>query len=232
MTKSKIYNKTNPQLNYIEKINYPDRKPEYVVIWLHGLGADCHDFVPIVPELKLNTCVKFIFPDAPIRPITINGGVKMRAWYDIRDLTRLDNTIDYNGINQSVEQVEELIKLQIQNGFEPQQIFIAGFSQGGVIAYSLVLKTAHKLRGAVIISAYLPNLSFLGVNIGEGFNHSIPILACHGKQDMVVPYELGMSAYETLHNLKYNIVWRNYSIEHTVSIEEVRDIGLWVNDKT
>lgn len=222
--------KSNTYLNFVEKINYPDKTPEYVIIWLHGLGANSSDFIPIIPELNLNACIKFVFPDAPIRPITINNGVKMQAWYDIRDLTRLGDTVDYAGINQSVSHIEELIAWQIKLGFESKQVFLAGFSQGGAIVYSVLLKTTYKLRGGIVLSGYLPDINLLNENSG-GVNQETPILACHGKQDLVVPYSLGMNAYEDVKKIKYPIVWRSYTMGHTVSLAEINDISLWLNDK-
>lgn len=230
MTQNKN-SKKNTQLNYIEKINFPDKEPEYVIIWLHGLGATCEDFVPVVPELKLNSCIKFVFPNAPIRPVTINNGYKMPAWYDIRDLSKLGDTVDHDGIKEAIAQIEELIELQIQSGFEAKQIFLAGFSQGGALCYSILLKTHYKLRGAIILSGYLPDTTLLS-NDNLPVNHATPILACHGKQDMVVHYTVGMTAYEELKKVKYNIVWRSYTMEHTVSLDEIADIALWINDKT
>jgi len=223
--------KTSTQLKYIEKNNFEDREPEYVIIWLHGLGASSSDFMPIVPELKLKSCIKFVFPDAPVRPITINNGYKMQAWYDIRDLTKLGDTVDYIGIKESVAQIEELIELQIKNGFEARQIFLAGFSQGGAVCYCTLLTTPHLLRGAIILSGYLPDTTLLESS-NSCVNVSTPILACHGKQDTVVPYSLGMATYEELKKLKLNVVWRSYTMEHTVSLDEVDDIALWINDKT
>ena len=223
--------KYSTKLKFIEKTNFSDREPEYVIIWLHGLGANSNDFVPIVPELNVRACIKFIFPDAPVRPITINNGYKMQAWYDIRDLTKLGDTVDHDGIRESVKQIEELIELQIKMGFDSKQIFLAGFSQGGAVCYSTLLTTSYKLRGAIILSGYLPDPTLIKES-SLSVNEFTPILACHGKQDMVVPFNLGMTAYEEFKKNKYSIVWRSYSMEHTVSLDEINDIALWLNDKT
>jgi phospholipase/carboxylesterase len=217
----------NNTLEYIERYSNPSIKPQAVVIWLHGLGASYDDFVPVVPELQLAYSVKFVFPNAPMRPITINNGYVMRAWYDIRDLGgTVSHFIDEAGINQSVKQIEELIAQQIKQGFAPEQIIIAGFSQGGVISYITGINTKYKLGGVLALSCYLPKSV---AKLDKGVNKTTPIFACHGKQDMVVPYTAGLHAYNELAQHGYNIKWAEYPMEHSVCIEELQNIGQWIN---
>jgi phospholipase/carboxylesterase len=214
------------KLDYIEKINIVGKEPEYIIIWLHGLGANCNDFVPIVKELSINVCVKFVFPNAPERAITINNGSVMRAWYDIRDLSRLGDTVDRDGINESVTQIEDLISSFVANGWRSEKIILAGFSQGGVISYVASLTTKYKLGGVLALSCYLPNIDEL---ISKGIvNKRTAILACHGKHDMVVPYESGLSVYKKLRSSGYNISWLHYPIAHGVCSEQLADISLWL----
>lgn len=217
------------QLKYIEKLNIDNQKPEYLVIWLHGLGADGNDFVPIIPELKLSYCVKFIFPNAPLIPITINDGNIMQGWYDIRDLTRLGNAVDRQGINVSVAKIEALIDSFIDGGWKSNRIVIAGFSQGGVIAYTVALKSKYKLGGALVLSSYFPDVETLAKE--KSVNKKIPILACHGKQDMIVPYNAGLEAYNTLRVNGFNISWLSYPMDHGLCYDEIRDISLWLQDR-
>ena len=214
-------------LEYIERLSNPSVKPEAVVIWLHGLGASCDDFVPIVPELQLSHSIKFVFPNAPMRPITINNGYVMRAWYDIRDLGgSVAHFIDEAGINQSVKQVEELIAQQIKLGFDENQIIIAGFSQGGVISYITGINTKYKLGGVLALSCYLPKSV---AKLDDSVNKATPIFACHGKHDVVVPYAAGLHAYNELNQQGYNIKWAEYPMEHSVCAEELQDISKWIN---
>ena len=217
------------KLEYIEKLNTHDEKPDWVVIWLHGLGADCNDFVPIIPKLKLNAHVKFIFPNAPYRPITVNNGYEMRAWYDIRDMNKLGNTVDYHGIDESVAQVDNLIESLIADGWKSHHIVLAGFSQGGVIAYTAGIKSKHLLCGVMALSCYLPDADILAKTYSV--NKKTPFLACHGKQDLVIPYNAGLSAYNSLRTEGYHITWTNYQIDHGVCDEEVVDISNWLRDK-
>ncbi|MCE2705716.1 MAG: carboxylesterase [Proteobacteria bacterium] len=217
------------KLEYIEKVNIIGQQPEYMIIWLHGLGADYNDFVPIIKELNLNICVKFVFPNAPERPITINNGYIMRAWYDIRDLTKLGDTVDRYGINDSVSQIEDLIALFMNEGWKSEKIILAGFSQGGVISYITALTTKYKLGGVLALSCYLPGIDEL-VNKDLVVNKRTAILACHGKHDMVVPYDAGLSVYNRLRGHGYNISWMHYPIAHGVCSEELADISLWLKD--
>lgn len=214
------------KLECIEEFSQPDVKPEAVVIWLHGLGADNHDFLPIVQELPLTHSIKFIFPNAPMRPITLNGGYVMRGWYDIRELGNMANLVDVEGINQSVTQIETLIKQQIDLGFSPDKIILAGFSQGGVISYIAGINTIYKLGGVLALSCYLPAMS---TKIEDSVNITTPFFAIHGTEDPVVPYKGGLHAYEELKKHGYNIKWAEYPMPHSVCLEELAAIGHWLD---
>lgn len=217
-------------LEYVEHIYPAGGTPGKLVIWLHGFGADCNDFVPLIPELNLSESVKFVFPNAPLRPITINGGYQMRAWYDIKSLTELGSLVDYAGINDSLSQIDNLINYFIADGWRYEQIFLVGFSQGGVISYMSGITTKHKLAGIVALSCYLPDLNMfdLSQNIS---NKEIPILACHGIGDKVVSLEHGKEGFNILKTLGYNITWQEYSMEHSVCSKELLDLSNWLNAK-
>lgn len=199
--------------------------PTGCVIWLHGLGADGYDFVPIVKELEQmglpNT--RFVFPHAPKIPVSINGGYVMRAWYDIKnaDLQRQE---DESGIRQSQATVEQLISDQIALGFTPDQIVLAGFSQGGAIAYQTGLRTAHKLAGLIALSTYLPCENTLDTELNPA-NLSIPVLAAHGEQDNIVLMERGEKAVNLLRNKGVVVEWHSYPMAHSVCGEEVVEIA-------
>ncbi len=216
------------QLEYIEKISHPGILATSVVIWLHGLGADCNDFVPLVPELNLSKCVKFVFPNAPMRPITINNGYVMRGWYDIYELTAksLGENVDIVGINQSVSLINKIIEEQLSQGFKSEQIIIVGFSQGGVISYITGLSSKYKLGGIVALSTYLPNIDSC---ITSGYK-DIPIFASHGLQDNVVPYIAGNLAHQKLSTAGFKITWHEYQMAHSVCAEEIADLSKWFND--
>jgi phospholipase/carboxylesterase len=216
------------KLETIERISHPGSNPTAVIIWLHGLGADCNDFVPLIPELKLDKCVKFIFPNAPMRPITINNGYVMRGWYDIRELSAksLGESADTTGINQSVGLINQIIDEQLSFGFKPEQIIIAGFSQGGVMSYVTGLSSKHKLGGIIALSGYLPNVdSFIATNYN---NKTVPIFAAHGIEDPLVPYLAGTNASQKLIASGFNLNWHEYPMEHSVCAEEVQDLSAWV----
>lgn len=216
------------QLEYIEKLNIVNQQPEHVVIWLHGLGADYNDFLPIVPEIKLNSCVKFIFPNAPLMPVTINNGYVMRAWYDIRDTISLNSTIDKQGIQTSVKQIGQLIDSLIDSGWRSDRIILAGFSQGAVIAYLTGIQSKHRLCGIMALSGYLPELGdWIKVN---DINKKTPIFACHGKEDSVVPYAAGFAAYNSLRSSGFSVSWAHYPMDHGLCNEEIKDITLWLKN--
>lgn len=217
----------NRSLEYIEKFNQPSQSAEYVIIWLHGLGADYNDFVPLVNEMKLSKAVKFVFPNAPMRPVTINNGYVMRAWYDISDFSLERRTIDEAGILTSVEQIEELVKLQLENGFTSDKIILAGFSQGGAICYASMFLSNYKFAGIIALSTYLPDLASL--NITNCKNIGAPIFAAHGTSDQVLPYHAGCQSFESLKANGFNISWYSYNMPHSVCFEEIQDLTNWLN---
>ena len=198
------------------------------VIWLHGLGADGHDFVPIVPELYLPDTlpVRFIFPHAPHRPVTLNNGYVMRAWYDIKALA-LRAEEDAAGIRASEMLVCDLIQAEVAAGIKASRIVIAGFSQGGAIALQTALRYPQRLAGVLPLSTYLPLRDSLAAEASAA-NADIPILMCHGRQDTVVPVQLGERSRDALLTQGYAVDFRYYDMPHSVCAEEIRDIGLWL----
>ena len=198
------------------------------VIWLHGLGADGFDFVPIVPELGLpaSLAVRFIFPHARERPVTINNGYVMRAWYDILDLTR-SAAEDEAGIRESAARVAEIVAAQERSGIAAARIVIAGFSQGGAIALQTALRYPQALAGLLPLSTYLPLQQTLAREASAA-NRQIPILMCHGVRDPMLPVQLGQMSSQLLTSLGYAVDWRTYPMEHSVCPAEVADIGTWL----
>lgn len=197
------------------------------VIWLHGLGADGNDFVPLVPELQLpNTLnIRFVFPHAPIKPVTINNGYEMRAWYDITALSAA-GIIDQAGITDSVQQIERLIAREEALGISSDRIILAGFSQGAVIALTTMLTISKRLCGVIALSGYLPNAQEL---LKENpVNQQTPIFMAHGTEDNIVPYALGKAAYVALKEKNDNVKWHSYPMPHSVCNEEVRDLSQWI----
>jgi len=203
--------------------------PEYAVIWLHGLGADGSDFVPVVPELGLAElpAVRFIFPHAPYMPVTCNGGYVMRAWYDIISLDSTSRRIDEAGIIASREAVRRLIERENGRGIPVDRIFLAGFSQGGAVAYTTALTHPEKLAGVIALSTYIPSLALLTEDLAEA-NRDIPIFAAHGTADDVVSPTLGLAARNLLTERGYAIEWHEYPMPHSVCLEEVWAIGRWL----
>ncbi len=209
----------------------PPSTPTASVIWLHGLGADGHDFEPIVPELQLHADhgIRFIFPHAPIRPITINGGMEMRAWYDISD-QGLDRQIDESGIRDSAAAVKTLVDREIKNGIKSHRIVVAGFSQGGVIALHLGLRYTHRLAGILALSTYLS----LPDTLEEEANptqQKLPIFIGHGTQDLMVPETKGRSSAQTLDRAGYLVEYKTYAMQHSVSPSEIQDVSDWLKQR-
>jgi phospholipase/carboxylesterase len=196
------------------------------VIWLHGLGADGHDFQPIVPELGLPDSVRFIFPHAPIRPVTLNGGLPMRAWYDILSLGE-PRTEDDVGIRNSERQVRRLIEREASHGVTPERIVLAGFSQGGAIALHAGLRYPQRLAGIMALSTYLPLAASLEGERSPA-NADTPVFMAHGRFDQIVVAAYGQRSREYLEALGQPVEWRDYPMEHSVSIEEIRDIADWL----
>jgi phospholipase/carboxylesterase len=198
------------------------------VIWLHGLGANGFDFVPVVPELRLPASlpVRFIFPHAPERPVTINNGYVMPAWYDIAGIAR-SAAEDEAGIRESQVRIAELVAAQERSGITAARIVIAGFSQGGAIALQTALRYPSALGGVMALSTYLPLQHTLATEASAG-NRSIPILMCHGSRDPMVPAQLGDLSRQVLTGLGYSVDWRTYPMEHSVCPAEVDDISAWL----
>lgn len=200
--------------------------PELAVIWLHGLGADGHDFEPIVPELKLDFSARFVFPHAPVRPVTINGGMAMRAWYDILGWGRQARQ-DEAGIRASAAAVERMIDREIDRGMPAERIVLAGFSQGGAIALHTALRARRSLAGVLALSTYLPLADTLAQERSAA-NAQIPILMVHGTADAVLPLALAESSRRTLTGLGYDVEWRTYPMAHTVCLDEIALISAWL----
>jgi len=213
-------------LEYIE-VNTSD-SPEYSVIWMHGLGADGHDFEPIVPYLGLppGTAVRFIFPHALMRPITINGGAVMRAWYDIIEIS-INRGQDEAGSKHSAGKIRDLIDHEIKRGIPAAKIVLAGFSQGGAMALHVGLRYPEKLAGIMILSAYLIYPDRLQSEFSEA-NSATPVFLGHGTQDPVVPISLGQAVHSALQQGKWPVEWHSYPIPHSVSQQEIADIGRWI----
>lgn len=211
----------------------PETKASAAVIWLHGLGADGHDFVPIIGELGLpaDHAIRFIFPHAPVRPVTINNGMQMRAWYDILSLTRLNASAqDQAGIRDSERIVHGYIQQQLDDGIPASKIVIAGFSQGGAITLHTALRYPQRLGGVLALSTYLPLHENLSTEAGAA-NKDVPILMCHGSFDPVLPQQLGEFSCKHLQDLGYVVDWRSYPMQHQVCQEEIEDIGNWLKQR-
>ena len=213
------------QLQTIEIETRP--KPSHSVIWLHGLGADGNDFVPIVQELSLPPLgIRFVFPHAPMRPVTINGGFVMRAWYDIvyQDLALKE---DEAGLRQSQKSIEELIAKEESRGVPANRIVIAGFSQGGVISLQTGLRQPKRLGGIMSLSAYLPLAAKITTERNAA-NNDVPIFLGHGIADNIVPLPLGTASRDHLIKLGYSVDWHQYPMMHSVCAEELEDISAWL----
>ena len=202
-------------------------KPSHAVIWLHGLGADGNDFVPVVKQIKLPPLgIRFVFPHAPMRPVTINGGFVMRAWYDIA-YQELAFKEDERGLRESQKLIEDLIARENKRGIPSGRIVLAGFSQGGVITLQAGLRQPKRLAGLMALSAYLPMSSMVEVERNAASN-SVPIFMGHGIADDIVPLALAKMSRDTLNKLGYEVEWHQYPMPHSVCPEELTDIGAWL----
>jgi len=202
-------------------------RPQAAVIWLHGLGADGHDFEPVVPELGLpdSTPVRFVFPHAPIRPVTINMGMRMRAWYDILQLG--GGPEDEQGIRESQGRLEELVRNENARGIAPGKIVLAGFSQGGAIVLQTALRYPERLAGVLALSTYLPLAMKLSAERRKE-NSDIPIFMAHGSYDPMIPLERATRSRDQLASLGYAVEWREYPMPHSVCAPELADIGAFL----
>lgn len=198
------------------------------VLWLHGLGADGYDFQPIVPELRIppEHRIRFVFPHAPHIPVTLNGGMVMPAWYDVYGLNVRDRQ-DAEGIRRSAAQTEALIQRERDRGIAPERIVVAGFSQGGAIAYQVGLRYPDRLAGILALSTWLP-LADTVADEASAANASIPILHCHGTFDPMVHEARGRDAVATLQQLGYAPEYVTYPMQHQVCLEEIERVGAWL----
>ena len=204
-----------------------DRAPTAAVIWLHGLGADGHDFAPIVSELgAVRDWTRFVFPHAPPRPVSINFGMTMRAWYDIRD--EGGNFVsDPDDLRASQRTVEALVEDEIRAGIPADRIVLAGFSQGGAVALQVALRHPRRLAGVLALSTYLPLADTLAAERSAA-NAEVPLLMAHGEQDPLVGVDRAIASRNTLQRLGYEVEWRTYPMPHAVCPEEIRDIADWL----
>jgi phospholipase/carboxylesterase len=212
----------------LEKIiSQTGNSAKIVIIWMHGLGADGHDFEPVVPQFAIpDLPIKFVFPHAPKIPVTINGGMVMRAWYDIL-MMDIGKHADKDGVLASEKLVHALIDEQVALGFKHEQIVLAGFSQGGAMSLHLGTGLKEKIAGIIALSSYLPIPELLHEKKNTT-NLSTPIFMGHGTQDPVVPYTLGESSRDALKKAGYTIDWHSYPLQHGVSMEELSDIKEWI----
>jgi len=205
--------------------------PMWSVVWLHGLGADGHDFAPIVPELVRRDwpALRFVFPHAPVRAVTINNGTRMRAWYDIVDFD-LANRADEGGVAESVAQVGVLIEREIERGVPASRILLAGFSQGGAIALATGLRRTAPLAGLVALSSYVP-AAHNAASVLAAAAIAQPVFMAHGTQDPVVPFRAGEQSAALLRGLGFAIDWRAYAMPHSVCAAEIRNLGEWMSKR-
>lgn len=224
--------KGNFMSNYLDAVivehNPSNKTIDRAVIWLHGLGANGHDFESVPPQLGLDKdiAVRFIFPHAPSRPVTINGGMIMPSWYDILEMS-LDRKVDVAQIQQSAQQIHDLISREIERGVKPEHIVIAGFSQGGAVAYHVALGYPQRLAGLMTLSTYLATVNDIDYSSA---NKEIPILINHGVQDPVVPVMLGQQAQKILTDKGYKVEYQTYPMAHQVCMPQIQNIGTWLNE--
>ena len=214
------------ELQYIEFETNPN--PTAAVIWLHGLGASGHDFEPVVPELGLpdDAAVRFIFPHAPNMPVTINGGMTMPAWYDIKAMD-IDRVVDTDQLMASSDAVAKLVDQELERGVKSENIVIAGFSQGGAVAYELGLSYPKRLAGIIALSTYFATAKTVK---RSDANRDIPIRIYHGTFDPMVPEALGRQSVETLKEMGFEPTYQTFPMEHSVCMEEIVDIGKFLRE--
>ncbi|GMV30995.1 MAG: phospholipase/carboxylesterase [Rhodanobacteraceae bacterium] len=203
-------------------------KPSHSVIWLHGLGADGHDFAPIIPELVARDwpALRFVFPHAPVRPVTINGGMAMRAWYDIKGAD-IASRQDETGVRESIAQLDALIAREADRGVPASRVMLAGFSQGGAIVLAGGVRHPKRLAGIVALSTYLPIHETTATESSPA-NAGLPIFMAHGSLDPVVPQTLGTRSRDLLRGLGHEVDWHSYPMAHTVGAQEIADLRQWM----
>ncbi|MCS4278246.1 phospholipase/carboxylesterase [Stenotrophomonas rhizophila] len=202
--------------------------PQWSVLWLHGLGADGHDFAPIVPELVRPhwPAIRFVFPHAPVQPITINNGVPMRAWYDIVSAD-FRSRADSAGVDASIVELELLIEREVARGIPAERILLAGFSQGGAVILSALLRRTRPLAGLIALSTYLPDpAKAAAARVADAI--SVPVFMAHGTQDPVIPVAIARDTAQTLENLGLPVEWHTYTMAHQVCAEEMHALGEWL----
>lgn len=217
-------------LEQVELVTGPE--PTASVIWMHGLGADGYDFVSLIKEFDVNTLpglsggVRFIFPHAPMRPVTINNGMVMRAWYDVKmvDLSRQE---DEAGVRASQAEIEKLIAREKQRGIPAKRIILAGFSQGGVITLQTGLRHAERLGGLMVLSSYLPLAATVQAEASAA-NRDVPIIMIHGSHDPVINIALASTSRDKLTQLGYGVEWHEFPMEHSLCLEEIQAIHDWL----
>lgn len=209
----------------------PQGEHKATVIWLHGLGDSGHGFAPIVPEFNLPEAlgIRFVFPHAPERPVTINGGMSMRAWFDIKTMD-FNNRADLSGVLESAALIEQLIRAEIDKGIPAHKIVLAGFSQGGVIALHLGPRFTEALGGIIALSTYMCEPKRLATERHTANSHT-PIFMGHGDHDDVVPVAMGKNAFNVLTELNYKVSWQSYPIQHNVCMEEFTAISQWLQER-
>jgi phospholipase/carboxylesterase len=205
--------------------------PTASIIWMHGLGADSSDFVPLVPELDLNGCgdIRFVFPDAPVMPVTVNNGYRMRSWYDIigQELEEQGEQEDEAGLRTSQLAIERLIARELERGIRSERIIVAGFSQGCAMALQTGLRYPQPLAGMLCLSGYLPLRDTIRTERAPA-NQKTPVFMAHGLVDSVVPLDRAEKSRDLLATLGYQVQWQPYSMGHSLCVEEVADIGKWL----
>ena len=204
----------------------PESHADAAVVWLHGLGADGHDFEPMVPELGLpeDAAIRFVFPHAPAIPVTVNGNYVMPAWYDILEM-EIDRRVDVPQLMASADAVARLIDREIERGIDSRRIIIAGFSQGGAVGLQAALTYPKPLAGLMALSTYFATADQIEP---DPANSGLPVLVCHGLIDSVVPETLGSHAHERLTTMGYISEYKTYDMGHNLSLEEIRDISTWL----
>jgi phospholipase/carboxylesterase len=209
-------------------VHEPAGTVRHAVVWLHGLGADGHDFTPLVDALQLpeEPPIRFVLPHAPLRPVTVNGGMAMRAWYDIAEVD-LERRVDSGEIAASVASVTALLDAQLTAGIPASNLVLAGFSQGGVIALQAGLGYAQRLAGIIGCSCYVPDPDLLAAARSPA-NTATPVLLAHGREDPVVPYRLGKVGRDLVAGFGNPVTWHPYAMQHAVCAEQVGDLRRWL----
>jgi len=204
-------------------------QPTHAVIWLHGLGADGHDFEPVVDEFDPSVLppTRFVFPHAPVRPVTINGGYPMRAWYDLVTSDFSRRREDPAGVHESARQLEARIARENERGIADERIVLAGFSQGGAVALHTALRHPRRLAGVLALSTYLPLADTLAAEAAPA-NKDVPIFMAHGHGDTVIPYDFAERSARLMQEAGYPLAWHPYFTEHSLCLEEIRDVEAWL----